>query len=58
MEDFVAAVKLYSNDKNWSQLVEYINGSFETLIKNAGKIDSAIGALDPEQNTLGFLGLL
>ncbi len=58
MEDFVAAVKLYSDDKNWAQLVECINSSVETIVKNASKIDAAIGALDPVQNTIGFLGIL
>eukprot|EP00794_Sanderia_malayensis_P019975 gene19975-21933_t len=58
MEDFVAAIKLYSDDKNWTQLVECINSSVEIIVKNASKIDAAIGALDPVQNTIGFLGIL
>ncbi len=58
MEDFVAAVKVYSDDKNWAQLVECINSSVETIVRNASKIDAAIAALDPVQNTIGFLGVL
>ena len=58
MEDFVAAVKLYSDDKNWTQLVECINSSVETIVKNASKIDAAIAALDPVQHTIGFMGIL
>ena len=58
MEDFVATVKLYSEDKNWPQLVECINSSVETIVKNAAKIDAAIGALDPVLHTIGFLGVM
>ncbi|XP_065057189.1 COP9 signalosome complex subunit 3-like [Rhopilema esculentum] len=58
MEDLVAAIKLYSDDKNWTQLVECINSSVETIVKNASKIDAAIDALDPAQHTIGFLGIL
>ena len=58
MEDLVAAIKLYSDDKNWTQLVECINSSVETIVKNASKIDAAIDALDPVQHTIGFLGIL
>ena len=58
MEDFVAAVKVFSQDKNWSELKDYINQSASLIAKNAAKIDSAISALDPSEHTLGFLGLM
>ena len=58
MEDFVAAVKVFSQDKNWKELKEYINESAGLIAKNASKIDSAISALDPFDHSLGYLGLV
>ena len=58
MEDFITAVKLYSDDKNWTQLVECINSSVDVIVKNASKIDAALAALDPVQHTIGFMGIL
>jgi len=58
MEDFVAAVRVFSQDKNWTELKEYINESASLISKNASKIDSAIAALSPVDQSLGYLGLI
>lgn len=58
MEDFVAAVKVFCQDQNWKELNDYIHESGTLILKHASKIDSAIGALDPAEHTLGYLGLL
>ncbi|XP_057315383.1 COP9 signalosome complex subunit 3-like isoform X2 [Hydractinia symbiolongicarpus] len=58
MEDFVAAVKVFSQDKNWTELKVYINESASLIAKNASKIDSALSALNPAEQTLGYLGLI
>jgi len=58
MEDFVAAIRVFSQDKNWNELKEYINDSAALITKNASKIDSAIAALTPQEQSLGYLGLI
>jgi len=58
MEDFVAAVRVFSQDKNWTELKEFINESASLISKNASKIDSAIAALSPVEQSLGYLGLI
>lgn len=58
MEDFVAAVRVFSQDKNWTELKEFINESAALISKNASKIDSAIAALSPVDQSLGYLGLI
>lgn len=58
MEDFVAAIRVFSQDKNWTELKEYINESASLITKNASKIDSAVAALSPIEQSLGYLGLV
>jgi len=58
MEDFVAAIRVFSQDKNWTELKEFINESASLITKNASKIDSAIAALSPLEQSLGYLGLI
>lgn len=58
MEDFVAAVRVFSQDKNWTELKEFMNESAAVITKNASKIDSAIAALSPVDQSLGYLGLV
>ena len=58
MEDFVAAVRVFSQDRNWAELQEFMNESAALISKNASKIDSAIAALSSQEQSLGYLGLI
>jgi len=58
MEDLVAAIRVYSQDKNWTELKEFINDSAAVITKHASKIDSAVAALSPVEQSLGYLGLV
>ena len=55
MEDLVATVKVFSQDKNWTELKELLNESAPLILKNAAKIDDSLASLDPEQHTLAYV---
>jgi len=58
MDDFVAAAKVYSQDKNWTDLKKYMMDSVPLLEKNASKLNTALASLDPEQHSLAFARLM
>ena len=57
-ELFVAAVKVFCQDQNWKGLGDYMNESTLLFLKNPAKIDLSISALNAEEHTLGYLGLM